>query len=68
MSDKDDRFLARTMLRLNGEICTPPYIAGTDVYKEIKARKLMEFCEWPSGHWRITDIGRNFLDGVKWEE
>lgn len=62
----NERFIANMMRRLKNEyrIATPSWIAETDEYREIKERGLMQFHEWPSGHWDYTEKGRNFLLSV----
>lgn len=55
----DNTQLAAGMLQLNGEICTLRH--QRDVAGEAKRRGFMQFREWPSGHWTITEKGQNFL-------
>lgn len=62
-----DFVIANGMRRLNGEICTPP-LFPKDVLKIIREHGLMRFHEWPSGHWALTNKGRNFLAAVVEEE
>ena len=56
----DDKLLARFLPRLSGQICTPPSIPGWAM-TEIRSRRLAVFHEWPSGHWEITEAGRNLM-------
>lgn len=55
-----DRITARHLRRLSGQICTPPGFPTAELAK-IKEQRLAVFHEWPSGHWSITDHGRDFL-------
>ena len=59
MSDYTETQLVSAMRRLNGEICTMSHMRG--FARELESRGLMRFHEWPSGHWSITEKGRNFL-------
>jgi hypothetical protein len=58
-----DHQLASGMRQLRGQICTMQH--QREVADEATRRGLMQFHEWPSGHWAYTDKGRNFLDGVE---
>lgn len=54
-----DEQIAARMLSLKGEICTLSH--QRELATIVRERGLMRFCEWPSGHWSITDKGRAFL-------
>ena len=58
--DYTDAQIASGLRRLNRQFCTPP---GFDkrLLAKIRDEDLARFHEWPSGHWSLTDRGRNFL-------
>jgi hypothetical protein len=62
MSDFTDQQIRQGMRRLRGEIATPVGFPR-DLRDHLLERGLVRFHEWPSGHWQITDKGRNWLLG-----
>lgn len=55
----DAQTLIASMRRLNGQFATP--MGMSSVARELQDMGLMKFHEWPSGHWQITDAGRDFI-------
>ena len=62
----ENYWIANVMRRLNGQIATPPGMSADS--KEVEAMGFVKFHEWPSGHWQITDRGRDFLMDLSEEE
>jgi hypothetical protein len=58
----DRDYAARVMRRLSGEIATPSHLR--EEARQLAELGLMKFVEWPSGFWKITDKGRDFLSEV----
>lgn len=63
--DGTDAQLAAGMRRLKGQICT----LSTDhaLADEVRRRGLMQFHEWPSGHWDYTGRGLSWLCHGGWQ-
>jgi hypothetical protein len=57
-----DAELASGMRQLKGQICTLSH--QRPIADEVQRRGLMKFCEWPSGHWALTERGANWLSSV----
>lgn len=55
----DPATMIGAMRRLSGQFATP--MGFSEVARELEQRGLMKFHEWPSGHWSITDAGRDFI-------
>ena len=58
--DITPHLVCTTLRRLRGQPCTPP---GTsrELVRHVEADGLARFHGWPSGHWRITPKGLDFL-------
>jgi hypothetical protein len=55
------------MRQLKGQICTLSH--QRPIADEVQRRGLMKFCEWPSGHWALTERGANWLSTLaEWEQ
>lgn len=52
--------VARRLAQLHGQIATPPGFPR-DALAFIRENRLAVFHEWPSGHWSLTDAGRDFI-------
>ena len=52
--------IAARLRQLSGQIATPPGFPR-DVLAFIRENRLAKFHEWPSGHWNLTDTGRDFI-------
>lgn len=55
-----DHVIASTLQRLRGQFCTPPGM-DRELVRLVQDRRLARFVEWPSGHWKITEQGEEFL-------
>ena len=56
----DTRKIAATLRRCSGQFARPLGVSGDDV-REAERRGLLRFHEWPSGHFQVTEAGRDFL-------
>lgn len=65
--DIDDRRLRRTLQRCRGQFARPIDV-GRDEEKAAIDRGYLKFHEWPSGHYAITEKGRNFLFSIMDED
>lgn len=61
--EPDDRLIAATLRRCKGRPATPSGVSTSDVATAME-RGLIQFREWPSGHFALTDAGRNFLSAL----
>ena len=55
----DEEDMRRAMRLLVGQFATPSWLR--EDARRLEAEGLMKFHEWPSGHWAVTERGRNFL-------
>lgn len=58
-----DTQIVNGLRRLRGQPCTPLGF-DRDLLREITSAGLAKFNEWPSGHWKITERGVNFMAEV----
>ena len=64
MGNYADREIAATIKRVSGKVATPLGIS-MGALRAAQDAGYVKFREWPSGHWHVTDAGRNFLMNLK---